>query len=873
MKAEMVTNPYPGLRPFEVEENHLFFGRESQIEELLLKLERNHFVGVVGTSGSGKSSLVRAGLLPMLYGGFMSKAGSHWRIAIFRPGKDPIRNMAAALVEPEKFEDDWEREEKDEQSDKADEDRVQISVTETILRRSAVGLLDYAGGDGLAAQENLLIVVDQFEELFRFKEKSESKHPGDEASAFVKLLLEATHDKSGRVYVVITMRSDFLGDCSQFRNLPEAINDGQYPIPRLTRDQLRQAIEAPAKVQDAYMTPRLVNRLLNDIGDDQDQLPILQHALMRTWDKWIAEGQQDKPIDLQQYEAIGGMAEALSLHADEAYAELKDDGRKKIAEKIFKCLTETDPDNRETRRATTLGEICEVAKAEMGQAISVIDIFRRVGRTFLMPPPDVPLDKESLIDISHESLIRNWKLLKQWVEEEANSARQYRRIADAAELKGRNESTFWEDPQLAFAIKWRDDNNPNKAWGKRHYPDFDFDAAMRFLDESSANQKQEQASEERRRKEELERERRLREQAESLAEAKQREAKNAEALAAQQERLAVSEREKAEALAKSARKLRWLIAALLLMTLLTSASAIYAWVARRGAIKNAEEAGRQTELAKTSEAEANRQAGIARQSNEQKTQALKKLEEAKGALETKNIALQQTNDELLREKSKTQSASDRDSLNRSGLVSFERGEDEAAIKAFSELKDNYENAKGLDEAVRNQGKWWALHNLGAMHWKSEDISDARKSRARQSYEDALNTLDELDVARSARTNNPQIRNDIDRSKIATLRKLAQFYHDCARKTNVDQDRGYFNAQSRDLYYKLLNTLDGNDQVKYDRRTEANVRVELADAHFDLEEDKVAKKVYGQAVEIYKKDGLARNSSEIIATLKKLSEIV
>lgn len=290
MNSEEFHNPYPGLRPFKFEESYLFFGREGQSEDLLRRLERSHFLAVVGTSGSGKSSLVRAGLLPLLLSGFMSNTGANWRIAVFRPGNNPIHNLAWSLVQPEQFATGFSTVEKNSEND------LNVGITETILRRSAVGLLDYADGGEFAAGENLLVVVDQFEELFRFKKESAQAKSEDEAAAFVKLLLEATHDKKSRVYVVITMRSDFLGNCSEFRNLPEAINDGQYLIPRLSREQLRQVIESPAKVHGVNISPALVTNLLNDIGDDQDQLPILQHALMRTWNEWAERGNHDSEI-------------------------------------------------------------------------------------------------------------------------------------------------------------------------------------------------------------------------------------------------------------------------------------------------------------------------------------------------------------------------------------------------------------------------------------------------------------------------------------------------------------------------------------------------------------------------------------------------
>ena len=231
--AQNLQNPFPGLRPFESDENHLFFGREDQIHALLRKLRRNRFVAVVGTSGSGKSSLVRAGLLPSLHGGFMTQAGSSWRIAIFRPGNDPIGNMARSLNTPEVF-----GETKLPAMDQA-------MIIETTLRRGDLGLVEASRQVRFQPHENLLLVVDQFEELFRFKKLVGDGDRGDEASAFVTLLLEAAKNAQIPIYIVLTMRSDFLGECSQFRDLPEAMNEGQYLVPRMTRDQRRTAIVGP----------------------------------------------------------------------------------------------------------------------------------------------------------------------------------------------------------------------------------------------------------------------------------------------------------------------------------------------------------------------------------------------------------------------------------------------------------------------------------------------------------------------------------------------------------------------------------------------------------------------------------------------------
>src|SRR5262245_42901354 len=150
-------NPFPGLRPFEFDESHLFFGRDGQSEQLISKLGRTRFLAVVGTSGSGKSSLVHAGLLPTLLGGFMTSAGSDWRIAAMRPGNDPVGNLARALNTPDVF-----------GSEVAENAAIQTAVTEATLRRGGLGLVDAVRQALMPENENLLVVVDQFEELFRF---------------------------------------------------------------------------------------------------------------------------------------------------------------------------------------------------------------------------------------------------------------------------------------------------------------------------------------------------------------------------------------------------------------------------------------------------------------------------------------------------------------------------------------------------------------------------------------------------------------------------------------------------------------------------------------------------------------------------------
>jgi tetratricopeptide (TPR) repeat protein len=470
MQPGTLFNPFPGLRPFEPDEDHLFFGREKEIDELLRQLGSHRFLSVVGTSGSGKSSLVRSGLIPSLYSGFMVKASSSWRVSILRPGEDPIGHLAEALDAPDVIGDPGGR--------LGTTNRVVLDAT---LRRGTLGLVDAIRQARISPDENVLILVDQFEELFRFRRSRHIENSRDEAVAFVKLLLEAADQSEVPIYVVLTMRSDFIGDCMEYPGLPEAINDSLYLVPRMTRDELRSAITGPVAVAGGQIAPSLVRRLLNEVGDDQDQLPLMQHVLMRTWDHWRAH-QPSAAIDLGNYEAVGTLRQALSLHAEEAYRETGSEENQRITERIFRALTDTFSDPRGVRRPTSVADLAAICETSETTITQLVEIFRRPGRSFLMPPSTVPLTSGVIVDLSHESLMRCWTRLIEWARQERASAALYTRLSQEASWFEEGAAGLWGDPELELGLRWKRENAPTAAWARRY--DETFDRAMLFLERS-----------------------------------------------------------------------------------------------------------------------------------------------------------------------------------------------------------------------------------------------------------------------------------------------------------------------------------------------------------------------------------------------------
>ncbi len=461
----MTQTPYPGLRPYSQHEADIFFGREEHVDQLLLKLQNNKFIAVLGSSGCGKSSLVRAGLIPALKAGFLPEIGTQWHVAEMRPGASPYQRLVEALMSSPLFQQQLQH------------FPNYSDYLSAMLKRGPLGLVEAVSELDNLGQANLLILVDQFEEIFRFRQEPHV----DEAEAFIKLLMTTIQQTFLPVYVIITMRSDFLGNCTLFYGLPEAISDSQFLTPRLSRDQYKAIIEKPARLFGVKIDPALVNRLLNDIQTDFDQLPLLQHVLMRMWNLHGQQQRQPALITVEDYQAVGTLQEALSRHADEVYATLRN-SQQRLAETMFRRLTERSHTQQAVRRPVSVGEIAQVAGVLPAQVIDIVEAFRQPDRSFLMPPLPIPLTQETVVDLSHESLMRQWKRLRNWIEEETELATTFRRLSDTNREFRAGEGELLQGLNLEKAVDWQQKESPTPAWAQRYGGDFE--EVMAFIDQS-----------------------------------------------------------------------------------------------------------------------------------------------------------------------------------------------------------------------------------------------------------------------------------------------------------------------------------------------------------------------------------------------------
>jgi formylglycine-generating enzyme required for sulfatase activity len=461
--------PYPGLRPFEAEEWSIFFGRERMIDEVIERLAEHRLVLIHGASGAGKSSLVRAGVLPKLARQHR-RARAPWRTCTMRPSGGPLWNLATELARLE--------------SNADNADRVGQIVGQ--LSRRGATLSAVVGSLQNLGDLRLCILVDQFEELFRF-EKETSR---EEAELFVDLLVRGNVEvtdsgQSGEpapqttVHVVVTMRSEFLGECARFNGLAETINRTQYLVPRMERDDLLRAICRPAQLYGAEVSLDLAERLIADAAGFEDELPLIQHSLMVMWHESASGLLPGGRIILNSapLDAAGGVTKLLSTHADAAVdAAAPDPARRYAVERLFRALTDVNVEGKAIRRPQAFRDLVAVTEIEPRQLHSIIDALRRDGVSFLTPYPPQPIVDATPIDISHEALLRCWDRLADaedgWLKREFDDGLVWRSLLVEARSFERDKRRVLSPATTEERSDWWRERKLNGSWADRYGGNF-----------------------------------------------------------------------------------------------------------------------------------------------------------------------------------------------------------------------------------------------------------------------------------------------------------------------------------------------------------------------------------------------------------------
>jgi len=455
-------NPFPGLRAFRPDEGHLFFGRMESTLKVTSRLKETGFVAVIGASGSGKSSLVLSGVIPALLKE-NAEAKKAWSYIVFRPDHNPVDRLAAELSAL---------------SAGAGFTQLSVSSVAASLHNRTEGLTDVVNKIRKNLRQQIVIVIDQFEELFRYSSPSGREDPESDASDLIDLLVSAAHRTDEGLYIILTIRSEYVSECSRFHSLTNLLNNSSYLLPQISLDAISSVIEDPIRVSGASIDRSLVKVILSDLAERPGQLPVLQHLLMRLWNQWSRSGDMSRPVSIADYEAVGQLKGAISQHAGQALESL-DERHRYVASRIFRTITARTDDGRELRKPERIISISRQTGCTIEEIIQVAEVFRSPEYSFITPSKEVPLATDSVLDLTHESIIRLWSMLRKWMDDEAASRKLYLQLARAAEHYQEGTGKLWNAPDLLLAVRWREENNPTLAWAEKIDPAFE--RTMLFL--------------------------------------------------------------------------------------------------------------------------------------------------------------------------------------------------------------------------------------------------------------------------------------------------------------------------------------------------------------------------------------------------------
>ncbi|HEY9798673.1 MAG TPA: caspase family protein, partial [Leptolyngbyaceae cyanobacterium] len=414
--------PYKGLQAFDFtpEDAKYFYGRTALTDELLEKICQQNFLAVLGPSGSGKSSVVRAGLLYELQQGKRRSGTEQWEILpIIKPGEHPLHSLADAFIEPDVPSKRAERSRKKYVSLLQDEGAVALAEL----------LADYDASC-------VVLVVDQFEEVFTLCQGSEEHEK--ERQKFFECLLGALEQPEGKLRVVITMRADFYGKCleQQYAGLTEQIKANCVSVTPLNAPELREAITKPAELVGLKVEPELVQRMIADVQGSPGSLPLLEFALTELWEQWREQWQQQQAsltpqLKLTNYEQLGGVKGALEKQANQVYETLSAE-EKPVAQCIFLALTQLGEGTQDTRRRVWKRDLINEQHSEslVNQVIGKLTDARLLVTDEIRGAESE--QTEVVVDVAHEALIRHWAQLRQWIEENREAIRIERKVEAAA---------------------------------------------------------------------------------------------------------------------------------------------------------------------------------------------------------------------------------------------------------------------------------------------------------------------------------------------------------------------------------------------------------------------------------------------------------
>lgn len=474
---DKIINPFVGLKPYSEKNKDFYFGREQEVENLLQILQKNKLLTLSGNSGGGKTSLINASLIPRLKNGFIGQAGKEWSIAYLRPGVNPISNLANALtangvlnIEAKPKTTDYKY------------------YSKLIKEYEAVGIVEIYKRSEIYEKKNLLIIIDQLEDLFKFKEYFQTEESGQEYK-LMDLIYRSVSYKNMSIYFLLSIESNYLTKINSYKKLQEIISPTQYTIQNLDYIKINHIIEKTFYKHGVRFDQEVLDYFEQSLDKKIGYLPNFQFLLYNIFEKYIIEKTAKKVIDFQDVKEFGGIENAISTSLETFYLALNKKEQNKLS-LLFKALIKPQNTSIEGNYEkiiniseyvnSTVPQLSESIKSLKKNFSSFIEVFESsISR--IKDDQIEPFNSESILNLKYSTYL-NWALRQEWIAEEKKEYLKYKTFSENAIKKDNGEVDFIKTLELESAIAWRNNPNNNCNWAKKY--NFNFNKTVAYINDS-----------------------------------------------------------------------------------------------------------------------------------------------------------------------------------------------------------------------------------------------------------------------------------------------------------------------------------------------------------------------------------------------------
>lgn len=468
--------PFVGIQPYSENESDVFYGREEEVENLLQILQKNKLLTLSGDAGSGKTSLIKAGLIPRLRAGFLGQSGKDWSVAYFRPGINPLSNFAHALAQNGVM--------SVETKPKTTDYEYYIAKIE---QSGATGIIDVYKRSEIFNKRNLLIVIDQLEDMFKF-----SKYFDTSVSEYDNVLMDIVYRsvsfKNTAIYFLICIETPFLTKLASYAKLQEIISKSQYTIQNLDFKVLNRILEQTFNTRNVHFEPKVVEHFSEVLNEDAGYLPNLQFLFKKLYAKFVSESAAFHCIDFADVNSFGGIENVIAEELESLYNASSTE-EKNYFNLFFKTLANAESSSSVAYESVqNIASFMDVGMDVLSNLIQniksdldlLIDVFEP-SISGISKKGTHAIEGKNILSLKYQKLL-NWERKLFWCREELANFQKYKSFAEDAIRKGTGEVDFLKTPELEMAIAWRDNPHHTKNWAQKYA--LNFIQTVEYIDQS-----------------------------------------------------------------------------------------------------------------------------------------------------------------------------------------------------------------------------------------------------------------------------------------------------------------------------------------------------------------------------------------------------